>query len=70
MPITNTFMIVIGAVCYMAVSSADPINALQQSASGIVLGILLLMIVLAQWSTNTSANVIPAATIFFEYWRA
>ncbi|MFY0520723.1 NCS1 family transporter [Lysinibacillus sp. UGB7] len=64
MPITNTFMIVIGAVCYMAVSSADPINALQQSASGIVLGILLLMIVLAQWSTNTSANVIPAATIF------
>ncbi|MGE6517507.1 NCS1 family transporter [Lysinibacillus sphaericus] len=64
MPITNTFMIVIGAVCYMAVSSADSINALQQSASGIVLGILLLMIVLAQWSTNTSANVIPAATIF------
>lgn len=64
MPITNTFIVTIGAVCYMAVASADPVNALQQSASGIVLGILLLMIVLAQWSTNTSANVIPAATIF------
>lgn len=64
MPIVNTFMIVIGAVCYMAVSSADPINALQQSASGFILAMLLLMIVLAQWSTNTSANVIPAATIF------
>ena len=64
MPITNTFIVTIGAVAYMAVASADPINALQQSASGIVLGILLLMIVLAQWSTNTSANVIPAATIF------
>ncbi|MFJ8260466.1 NCS1 family transporter [Rummeliibacillus sp. NPDC094406] len=64
MPIVNTFMIVIGAVCYMAVASADPINALQQSASGFILAILLLMIVLAQWSTNTSANVIPAATIF------
>lgn len=64
MPITNTFIVTIGAVAYMAVASADPINALQQSASGIVLGILLLMIVLAQWSTNTSANVVPAATIF------
>ncbi|MGN1401005.1 MAG: NCS1 family transporter [Bacillus sp. (in: firmicutes)] len=64
MPIVNTFMITIGAVCYIAVRTADPIIALQESAGGIVLGILLLMIVLAQWSTNTSANVIPAATIF------
>lgn len=64
MPIFNTFMVTIGAVSYMAVSSADPVAALQQTASGFILGILLLMIVLAQWSTNTSANVIPAATIF------
>ena len=64
MPIFNTLMIVIGAVSYMAVGTSDPIVALQESASGIILGILLLMIVLAQWSTNTSANVIPAATIF------
>lgn len=64
MPLFNTFMIVIGAVSYIAVSNADPIVALQKAASGFILGILLLMIVLAQWSTNTSANVIPAATIF------
>lgn len=64
MPIVNTFMIIIGAVSYMAVSNADPVVALQEAASGFALGILLLMIVLAQWSTNTSANVIPAATIF------
>lgn len=64
MPIFNTLMIVIGAVSYIAVGTSDPIVALQEAASGIVLGILLLMIVLAQWSTNTSANVIPAATIF------
>lgn len=63
-PIFNTLMIVIGAVCYMATGSGDPINALQQAAGGIVLVMLLSMIVLAQWSTNTSANVIPAATIF------
>lgn len=64
MPIVNTFMVTIGAVSYMAVSNSDPVVALQEAASGIVLGVLLLMIVLAQWSTNTSANVIPAATIF------
>ena len=63
-PIFNTLMIVIGAVCYMATGSGDPVNALQQAAGGIVLVMLLSMIVLAQWSTNTSANVIPAATIF------
>ena len=64
MPIVNTFMVIIGAVSYVAVLNYDPIVGLQQAASGFVLGILLLMIVLAQWSTNTSANVIPAATIF------
>lgn len=64
MPVFNTFMIAIGAVSYMAVGTSDPIMALQEAASGFVLGILLLMIVLAQWSTNTSANIIPAATVF------
>ncbi|MGS2777698.1 NCS1 family transporter [Robertmurraya sp. GLU-23] len=64
MPITNTFMVIIGAVSYIAVLNYDPVVALQEAATGFILGILLLMIVLAQWSTNTSANVIPAATIF------
>ncbi|MCH1626997.1 NCS1 family transporter [Fredinandcohnia quinoae] len=64
MPIVNTFMVIIGAVSYVAVMNYDPVVGLQEAASGFVLGILLLMIVFAQWSTNTSANVIPAATIF------
>ncbi|MBD1382485.1 NCS1 family transporter [Metabacillus arenae] len=64
MPLVNTFIVAIGAVSYIAVSNSDPVVALQEAASGFILGILLLMIVLAQWSTNTSANVIPAATIF------
>lgn len=63
-PIVQTFMVVIGAVSYIAVTNYDPVVALQESATGIVLGILLIMIVFAQWSTNTSANLIPAATIF------
>ncbi len=64
MPIVQTFMIIIGAVSYIAVLNSDPVVALQKSASGIILAVLLLMLVLAQWSTNTAANVVPAATIF------
>ncbi|GAE37009.1 NCS1 family transporter [Halalkalibacter akibai] len=64
LPIVQTFMVIIGAVSYIAVANADPVVALQQAASGLVLGVLLLMIVLAQWSTNISANLVPAATIF------
>ncbi|MDQ0244346.1 NCS1 family nucleobase:cation symporter-1 [Bacillus fengqiuensis] len=64
LPITQTFMVIIGGVSYIAVKNYDPVVALQEAATGIVLGVLLLMIILAQWSTNTSANLIPAATIF------
>ena len=63
-PVVQTFMVVIGAVSYIAVSNYDPVVALQQSATGLILGVLLLMIVFAQWSTNITANLIPAATIF------
>ncbi|MDQ0338230.1 NCS1 family nucleobase:cation symporter-1 [Caldalkalibacillus uzonensis] len=64
MPLTQTFMVTIGAVAFIAVGNYDPIVALQQTSSGLVLAILLLMIALAQWSTNTAANLVPAATIF------
>ncbi|WP_100374511.1 NCS1 family transporter [Bacillus sp. FJAT-45037] len=64
LPIVQTFMVIIGAVSFIAVSNYDPVFALQEAASGLVLGVLLLMIVLAQWSTNISANLVPAATIF------
>ncbi|WP_347550139.1 NCS1 family transporter [Pseudalkalibacillus hwajinpoensis] len=64
LPVTQTFMVIIGGVSYIAVSNYDPVVALQEAATGLVLGVLLLMIVLAQWSTNVSANLVPAATIF------
>ncbi|WP_421384760.1 NCS1 family transporter [Bacillus salacetis] len=64
LPITQSFMVLIGAVSYIAVLNYDPVVALQEAASGFILGILLLMIVLAQWSTNIAANIVPAATIF------
>lgn len=64
LPLVQTFMVLIGGVCYIALGNFDPVVALQETATGIALAVLLLMIVFAQWSTNTSANVIPAATIF------
>ena len=63
-PITQIFMVSIGAVSYIALGNYDPVVALQETSGGIVLSILLIMIVLAQWSTNTTANLIPAAAIF------
>jgi nucleobase:cation symporter-1, NCS1 family len=64
LPLTQVFMVMIGGIAYIAVLNYDPVIALQKAASGFILGILLLMIVLAQWSTNISANIVPAATIF------
>ncbi|MCM3760106.1 NCS1 family transporter [Alkalihalobacillus oceani] len=64
LPLTQTLIVAIGGVAYIAVGNYDPIVALQESASGWILVVLLLMIVFSQWSTNTSANVVPAATIF------
>ncbi|MBA4536315.1 cytosine permease [Bacillus aquiflavi] len=64
MPLAQTFIVAIGAVSYIAVSNYDPVVALQEAANGWILAILLLMIIFAQWSTNTAANVVPAATIF------
>ncbi|MBB6450069.1 NCS1 family nucleobase:cation symporter-1 [Geomicrobium halophilum] len=65
MPVVHTFMVIVGAVSYAAVFNSNPVEALLETTSqGLLLGLLMLMIALAQWSTNTSSNVIPAATIF------
>ncbi|MFK3936942.1 NCS1 family transporter [Alkalihalobacillus sp. NPDC078783] len=65
MPLVHTFMVIVGAVSYVAVFISNPVDALVETSSSVlILGILMLMIALAQWSTNTSSNLIPAATIF------
>ncbi len=64
MPLTQTFVVAIGGVAFIAVGNHDPVFALQQTAGGLILAILLIMIIFAQWSTNMGANLIPAATIF------
>jgi NCS1 family nucleobase:cation symporter-1 len=64
LPIVQTFMGVIGAVSVLGAGDWNPINVIQGTASGLTYVILLLMVVLAQWSTNTAANLIPASLTF------
>lgn len=64
LPLTQTFMIMIGAAALMVSGTSNPVTALQETASGWMLAMLLLMIVLTQWSTNTAANIVPAAAVF------
>ena len=64
LPITQTFCIVIGGVAMLVAGNWNPIEALQQTASGGALLVLLLLIILAQWSTNISANMMLPAVSF------
>lgn len=64
LPLTETFMIMIGAASFVVAGTSNPVIALQDATSGWMLALLLLMVVLTQWSTNISANIVPAAAIF------
>jgi NCS1 family nucleobase:cation symporter-1 len=64
LPFVQTFMGIIGAVSVLGAGDWNPINVIQGTASGWTYVILLLMVVLAQWSTNTAANLIPASLTF------
>lgn len=64
LPITQTWVAVIGAASFIAAGNWDPIAVIQGQSTGFSLVILLVMIVLAQWSTNNAANLIPAALTF------
>jgi NCS1 family nucleobase:cation symporter-1 len=64
LPLVQTFMGVIGAVSVLGAGDWNPINVIQGTASGWTYVILLLMVILAQWSTNTAANLIPASLTF------
>lgn len=64
LPFVQTFMGVIGAASVLGTGNWNPIEVIQGTASGWQYVILLLMIVLAQWSTNTAANLIPAALTY------
>lgn len=64
LPIIETFIAIIGAISYLTTGNWNPIEVIQQTADGLVLLVLLLMVILAQWSTNTAANLVPPAMCF------
>lgn len=64
LPLTEAFMIMIGAAAFVVSGTSNPVIALQDASSGWMLAMLLLMVVLTQWSTNTAANIIPASAVF------
>ena len=64
LPLTQTWIAVIGAASFIAAGDWNPINVIQAQSTGLSLVVLMVLVVLAQWSTNTAANLIPAALTF------
>lgn len=64
LPLTQAFVALIGAVSFIAAGDWNPITVIQERSTGITLIVLLALVVLAQWSTNNAANLIPAALTF------
>jgi NCS1 family nucleobase:cation symporter-1 len=64
LPVTQAVIAGIGAVSWIATGNWNPIEVIQGDAQGFALLALLALVVLAQWSTNNSANLIPAALTF------
>src|SRR5690606_21934498 len=61
LPTVQSLMGLIGAVSFLGTADANPINVIQMTASGRQYVMLLLLVVLAQWSTNTAANLLHAS---------
>ena len=64
LPVTQTFVALIGAVSFIAAGDWNPVTVIQGQSTGFTLVVLLALVVLAQWSTNNAANLIPAALTF------
>ena len=64
LPAVQTLIAFIGAVSFIVTGNWNPVEVIQGQGTGIVLVVLLVMVILAQWSTNMAANAIPAALAF------
>lgn len=64
LPITHGWIAFIGAASYIATTNWNPIEVIQETSQGFSLVLMLILIVLAQWSTNTSGNGLPAVLTF------
>ena len=64
LPVTQALIAGIGGVSFIATGNWNPIEVIQGQGQGLSLVMLLALVVLAQWSTNTAANLIPSALTF------
>ena len=64
LPTVQALIAFIGAVSFIVTGNWNPVEVIQGQGTGIVLVVLLVMVILAQWSTNMAANAIPAALAF------
>jgi nucleobase:cation symporter-1, NCS1 family len=64
LPTVQALIAFIGAVSFIATGNWNPVEVIQGQGTGLVLVVLLIMVILAQWSTNMAANAIPAALTF------
>jgi len=64
LPVTQTFVALIGAASFIAAGDWNPITVIQGQSEGLTLVVLLALVILAQWSTNNAANLIPASLTF------
>lgn len=67
LPVTQGLIAGLGAVSFIATGNWNPIDVIQGEGQGISLIVLLALVVLAQWSTNNSANLIPSALTFVNF---
>ncbi|MFD2741635.1 NCS1 family transporter [Sulfitobacter aestuarii] len=64
LPVTQALIAGLGAVSFIAAGNWNPVEVIQAQGEGLSLVLLLALVVLAQWSTNNSANLIPSALTF------
>lgn len=64
LPITQAWIALIGAASFIVAGDWNPVTVIQAQDAGFTMVILLVMVILAQWSTNNAANLIPAALTF------
>ncbi|MDO6788204.1 NCS1 family transporter [Cobetia marina] len=64
LPVTQAWIALIGGVSFIAAGDWNPVTVIQGQGGGLTLIALLAMVILAQWSTNNAANLIPAALTF------
>jgi NCS1 family nucleobase:cation symporter-1 len=64
LPVTQAVIAGIGGVSYIATGNWNPVEVIQAQGQGWALVLLMCLVVLAQWSTNNAANLIPSALTF------